>query len=312
MAVLIDPPRWPAHGTRFSHLVSDASLDELLIFADASAVPMRAFDHDHCDVPERRYSDLVAAGAEPVSASDLLRRLVASGLRVRTPERTPAVDKVLPGLRRAWTDLLPGADALRERLLQRWQEPHRHYHNVRHLAAMLAALGSLCEGEVPRPLALAAWFHDAVYGGSPGTDERDSASLAAAELSAAGLPAAEVAEVARLILLTVDHSPDAADVAGAQLVDADLSVLGSVPGRYHVYCRDVRLEHPNVSAEAFAAARLALVGEFAARESLFSSGAGERLWAEQARTNLRDEARRWSALLDPSRPQAPDPSSRAL
>ena len=74
----------------------------------------------------------------------------------------------------------------------------------------------------------------------------------------------------------------------------------------------VSYTHLNVSAEAFAAARLALVGEFAARESLFSSGAGERLWAEQARTNLRDEARRWSALLDPSRPQAPDPSSRAL
>jgi len=43
MAVLIDPPRWPAHGTSFSHLVSDDSLEELLVFADAAGVPFRAF-----------------------------------------------------------------------------------------------------------------------------------------------------------------------------------------------------------------------------------------------------------------------------
>ena len=87
MAVLIDPPRWPAHGTRFSHLVSDHSLAELFEFADANDVPLRAFDHDHYDVAERRWDDLVAAGALPVEGTELVRRLVASGLRVRTPLR---------------------------------------------------------------------------------------------------------------------------------------------------------------------------------------------------------------------------------
>lgn len=47
MALLIDPPVWPAHGTNFSHLVSEESLLELLLFADANDVPVRAFDHDH-------------------------------------------------------------------------------------------------------------------------------------------------------------------------------------------------------------------------------------------------------------------------
>ena len=36
MTVLIDPPAWPAHGTVFSHLVSDASLEELHAFARAA------------------------------------------------------------------------------------------------------------------------------------------------------------------------------------------------------------------------------------------------------------------------------------
>ena len=43
MVILVDPPRWPAHGTVFCHLVSDASLDELHAFADDQGVPTRAF-----------------------------------------------------------------------------------------------------------------------------------------------------------------------------------------------------------------------------------------------------------------------------
>lgn len=83
MAILIDPPVWPAHGTTFSHLVSDSSLDELHAFASANDVHPRAFDHDHYDVPAESYDRLVAAGALPVRARDLVQRLIASGLRVR-------------------------------------------------------------------------------------------------------------------------------------------------------------------------------------------------------------------------------------
>ena len=80
MAVLIDPPAWPAHGRLWSHLVSDVSYDELHAFADAAGVPRRAFEGDHYDVPQERYDGLVAAGARAVLARDLLRALQRSGL----------------------------------------------------------------------------------------------------------------------------------------------------------------------------------------------------------------------------------------
>lgn len=83
MAILIDPPVWPAHGTTFSHLVSDTSLAELHAFASANHVHPRAFDLDHYDVPAESYDKLVAAGAKPVRARELVQRLIASGLRVR-------------------------------------------------------------------------------------------------------------------------------------------------------------------------------------------------------------------------------------
>lgn len=294
MAVLIDPPRWPTHGTRFSHLVSDASLEELLEFADARQVPIRAFDHDHYDVPERRHDELVAAGAVPVGPSELVRRLVASGLRVRGPQRTPKPAQVLPRLTAAWQELVPNAPELRDDLLRRWQEPHRHYHDVRHLAQLLDALDVVAAGPVSRPVGLAAWFHDAVHEGTAGTDEERSAQLAEEVLPWAGVPDAEVAEVARLVRLTTGHDPHADDRAGIQLVDADLSVLGLIPGRYHVYSRDVRLEYPGLSDEIFAAGRLQVLEALSSRQPLYRSLAGQRKWAAQARQNLVVERRRWS------------------
>ena len=39
MAVLIDPPRWPAHGRLWSHLVTDTELTELHAFARANDIP---------------------------------------------------------------------------------------------------------------------------------------------------------------------------------------------------------------------------------------------------------------------------------
>lgn len=81
MSVLIDPPRWPAHGRLWSHLVSDTSVEELQAFADAAGLPRRGFEGDHYDVPQERYERLVRDGATPVEGAELARRLRDSGLR---------------------------------------------------------------------------------------------------------------------------------------------------------------------------------------------------------------------------------------
>jgi hypothetical protein len=81
VAVLIDPPGWPAHGRLWSHVASDVSLDELHAFARRAGVPERSFEGDHYDVPEERYPAMVAAGALPVPGRELVRRLQRSGLR---------------------------------------------------------------------------------------------------------------------------------------------------------------------------------------------------------------------------------------
>ena len=87
--ILIDPPLWPNHGRLWSHLVSDSSLDELHEFAERTGIPLRGFDLDHYDVPDERHAALVAAGAVPVDAHELIRRLRASGLRIPARNRHP-------------------------------------------------------------------------------------------------------------------------------------------------------------------------------------------------------------------------------
>jgi len=87
MAILVDDARWPAHGRLWAHLVSDSDLDELHAFAGAQDIPRRGFDRDHYDVPEEALPRLIAAGAQHVSGHELVRRLIASGLRITARER---------------------------------------------------------------------------------------------------------------------------------------------------------------------------------------------------------------------------------
>jgi len=83
VTVYIDPPTWPGHGRFWSHLVSDASYDELHTFAARLGVPRRAFDRDHYDIPAHRYADVVRAGAVEVTSRELVRLLHGAGLRRR-------------------------------------------------------------------------------------------------------------------------------------------------------------------------------------------------------------------------------------
>jgi len=285
MTIYIDPPLWPAHGTLFSHLISDTDLAELHGFADASGIPERAFDRDHYDVPQRRYPDLVAMGAREVSGRELVRRLVRSGLRIPARQRNESLE--LPLLHR-WNALLPGHEGLGRELLDRWGEEHRHYHARTHLLAVLETL-ELLRPDPPRPVLLAAWFHDAVYDGVPGRDEERSAELVVGSLAGTRVAADEVAETARLVRLTASHRPDPGDHCGALLCDADLSVLGRPPEDYRRYLADVRKDYAGVSDADFATGRAAVVRRLLALDPLFHTPVARRLWLDAARRNLRNE-----------------------
>ncbi|MBG6215804.1 putative metal-dependent HD superfamily phosphohydrolase [Arthrobacter sp. CAN_A6] len=290
MAVFIDPPRWPAHGTVFSHLVSDSSLEELHSFASAAGIGPRAFDLDHYDVPARRYRDLVRRGAKEVEGGDLVRLLVASGLRVPARRRPGRLRRtLLLRWNEASTDLA-GAGQVGEELLARWGEPHRKYHTYAHLLAVLEALDALFDDDddatIRRSVQLAAWFHDAVYQGVA-SDERNSAALAGKLLG--GLSADDTAEVQRLVLLTISHSPATDDRSGELLCDADLAVLGGSPPDYARYVAAIREEYASVPDADFIPGRAGVVRGLLGIDPLYRTQRAQRLWLDTARSNLTNE-----------------------
>lgn len=311
MSIFIDPPVWPAHGTVFSHLISDTSLAELHDFAAKTGISPRAFDADHYDVPAYRYEGLVRAGAREVSGSRLTRILIDSGLRVPLRERP---NKIRPRLMRAWDSLLPGHTALGENLLARYEQPHRKYHTSVHLSEMLTALKTLYEQHhtaTPRAVLLAAWFHDAVYEANPGEDEAASADLARTTLtplaSTGSLTNREVAAIAHLIELTASHqladgieeytSGALTRADAAFFLDADLAILAADSPRYTRYVAGVRAEYAHYAPDAFTRGRAAILQGFLNRTAIYASDTAHLLWDAPARLNLRTELEGYRAAL---------------
>lgn len=310
MAILVDQPRWPAHGTVWAHLVSDRSLDELHSFARANGVPSRSFDLDHYDVPAERLESLVAAGAQLVPGRELVARLRASGLRVRGADRQEEKHRrLVEDLTQRWSGLAARAAAgsgsprvgspqkwteVGAELLRRWDEPHRRYHDLAHLDDVLHHLDDLRDDgeDVPVTVELAAWFHDAVYELLPGSDEQRSAALARELLTGLGTGAATVAEVERLVLLTATHAPYPDDAAGAALCDADLAILASSPRRYARYTAAVRAEYAEVPDPDFRRGRAAVLQGLLAHDRIFSTASGRSRWEARARENLLAEVSR--------------------
>ena len=181
-------------------------------------------------------------------------------------------------------------DAAGRELLDRWREPSRHYHDEQHLRDVLGHVDELAAlAADPAAVRLAAWFHDAVYTGSPGADEQASAGLAGRVLSGLGVPPSRVDAVARLVALTAGHDPAAGDADGEVLCDADLAVLGSEPDRYARYAAAIRLEYAHVPDAVFRVGRAAVLRRLAAAPRLYRTEPARRRWETAARRNLAEE-----------------------
>jgi len=181
-------------------------------------------------------------------------------------------------------------DAAGGDVLARWRDPSRHYHDEEHLREVLGHVDDLADlAADPAAVRLAAWFHDAVYAGSPGADEQASADLAGRVLSRLGVPRSRVDAVSRLVALTAGHDPAPGDADGEVLCDADLAILGSDPDRYARYAAAIRQEYPHVPDAAFRAGRAAVLRRLAAAPRLYRTGPARSRWEAAARRNLAEE-----------------------
>jgi predicted metal-dependent HD superfamily phosphohydrolase len=174
-------------------------------------------------------------------------------------------------------------------LLARWSEPHRRYHDLAHLGGILSYVeelaGHATDADAVR---LAAWYHDAVYAGRP-DDEELSAQLAETDLAALGVDAGLVAEVGRLVRMTVEHDPAPGDRNAEALSDADLAGMASPPERYQRNSALIRQEYAHVPDDAFRAGRNKVIESLLAGPGLFRTPRGRRHWEAAAIANMNAE-----------------------
>jgi predicted metal-dependent HD superfamily phosphohydrolase len=187
-----------------------------------------------------------------------------------------------------------------QRLIDRWMQPGRHFHNVRHLSDVLARVDELeRETHEPQLVRLAAWYHGAIFDADEGAsyaqrggeDELASAALARAELTALGLPEPGPERVAEMVTALRRHAPRPDDADCAVLCDADLAMLAGDPQRYRTYLAEVRAEYAHLPLEEFVRARIEILTKLNQRESLFLTPLGA-AWEGPARENLGAELHR--------------------
>lgn len=173
-------------------------------------------------------------------------------------------------------------------LVRAWAEPHRVYHDTRHLVDCLTQLDAAPKnGAADLALVEAAlWFHDAIYDPRADDNEARSAEWARRSLAEAGVPARRAAEVGRLVLLT-RHDPPPADPAGILLCDVDLSILGRDADAFDQFERGIRREYSWVPEPRYRAERSRILAALLRRDPLFRTPYFRARFEPAARANLR-------------------------
>jgi predicted metal-dependent HD superfamily phosphohydrolase len=187
----------------------------------------------------------------------------------------------------------PG-DALRNdlcsELQRRYAEPQRHYHTMQHLGECLAWFErEKALAEHPGEVALALWFHDAVYDVRAHDNEVRSAHWAREALRealrAAGAGEAAAERVHALVMATChDAVPEGRDAE--LLIDIDLSILGAERARFDEYEQQVGEEYGFVPAAVRLPRRRAILQRFLDREAIYTTPRMHALLEARARVNL--------------------------
>lgn len=176
-------------------------------------------------------------------------------------------------------------------LRRAYAEPHRAYHDWRHIEALLEQLAHhRAQVRIPEAMLLAVLYHDCIYDPLSKMNERDSAVRMRAELTGrAPEPALAAAEA--LILATETHllPPDleaglAADCA--LFLDMDLAILGAGRAAYDRYEAAIRQEYAAMPDDAYRIGRKAVLTRFLDRDRLYFTDAYRARHEALARTNL--------------------------
>jgi len=191
--------------------------------------------------------------------------------------------------KRAWQGLGVTAPAAveHEKLIACYAERHRAYHTLQHLGECLTQLDQVRElCSHPDEVALALWYHDAIYKPRRSDNEVRSADWLAKVAIQFAAPAAAVGRMRELVLVT-RHDAIPVGIDAQILVDIDLSILGASPERFGEYERQVRREYRWVPLPLYRSQRAKVLQSFMKRQRIYSTERYFNLLESRARENIR-------------------------
>ncbi len=163
----------------------------------------------------------------------------------------------------------------------------RHYHSDEHISACLRHLETVRDKVIDwKMLAMAFWFHDAVYKPFSSNNERDSADWAMQFLKENAATQKQIDRIDALIMATC-HNAKAVDPDMQILIDIDLSILGARADIYDQYEKNIRREYRRVPVFLFRKKRKNLLRMFLDQPRIYGSNHFHDLLEEQARVNLK-------------------------
>lgn len=181
-----------------------------------------------------------------------------------------------------------------ESVIGRYREPHRHYHDVRHLRWVVRHVERLADDHPADDLGAviaAAFFHDVIYDPTAPDNEAASSRLAATALEQLEWEPERVTNVAAMIEGTAHHNlaEAAIGVDHCLLYAADLAVLAAEPAGYSDYVRNVRREYHHVSDVDWVSGRTSVLQGFLSRPAIYAARLALGSWEQRARGNLTSE-----------------------
>jgi predicted metal-dependent HD superfamily phosphohydrolase len=172
-------------------------------------------------------------------------------------------------------------------VIAKYNEPQRHYHTLQHLTECLDNFAELQDlAHIPAEIALALWFHDAIYDPLRHDNESLSANWARSCALNAGLDKTIAERIYNLVMATQHHAK-LDDIDSKILIDVDLAILGATPERYNEYERQIRQEYSHVPERLFRQKRAEILQHFLAQPTLFNTALFIDHYQQQARLNMK-------------------------
>jgi predicted metal-dependent HD superfamily phosphohydrolase len=193
---------------------------------------------------------------------------------------------------RRWRELVgTAADSALAELIAAYGGQSRHYHDLRHIAALLALSAGHADSLADRDtIDLAILYHDAIYEPTRSDNETKSAELARRRLSELNVASDRVAKAVRFIEATKHASAaPSGDSDLDHLLDFDLSILAAEPKLYAAYTHAIRREYAIYPDLLYRPGRAKVLRAFLAMPRIYRVRAVAAKWEEPARANLAAE-----------------------